>query len=86
MMMSTVIAVALGIAPVNQGGSPAPVNGDYSSEVGRFSQVVDRRGMTHLRGFDRRSGAPFDLALDKSGNVEGTVGDWVVNLHVADVG
>jgi hypothetical protein len=83
MLMSTVVAVALGLAPVSQDGS---VNGDYSAAVGRYSQTIDAQGKTHARGFSRQTGAPYDVAMDKDGNVEAQVGDWIVTFRVRDAG
>jgi hypothetical protein len=82
MLMTTVVAVALGVAPVNQ--DPQPVTGDYSNRIGRYSQVVDRRGTTHVTGRDRL-GTPYDLVMDKHGNVEATVGERVVTFRVKEV-
>lgn len=81
MLMSTVIAVALGLTPVEDSG---PVSGDYSRLVGRYSQAIDLQGNTHLTGFDRHTGARFDLVVDKQGQVEGTVGDFDVSFRVAN--
>ena len=83
MLMSTVVAVALGLAPVKQDGS---VTGDYSHVVGRYSQTVDSLGKIHARGFNRFTGAPYDVAMDKNGNVEAEVGDWIVTFRVRDAG
>jgi hypothetical protein len=79
MLMSTVVAVALGMAPVKQDGT---VTGDYSKIVGRFSQTIDKRGMTRLSGFHRVTGAPFEITIDKDGNVEGTVGELMITFQV----
>jgi hypothetical protein len=84
MFMTTVVAVALGFAPVKQDGSVAPSRDNYSSIVGRYSQTVDRDGTTHLRGFNRITGAPYDLKVKTNGNVEGDVGAWYVQFHVQD--
>lgn len=83
MLMSTVVAVALGLAPVKQDGS---VTGDYSDIVGRYWQTVDAHGKTHARGFNRRTGASYDVAMDKDGNVEAEVGDWIVTFRVRNAG
>ena len=83
MMMSTVIAVALGVAPIKQDGV---VTGDYSRAIGRYSQTIDAKGTTHARGFSRQTGAPYDVALDKDGNVEAQVGDWLITFRVQDAG
>lgn len=79
MLMSTVVAVALGVAQVKEDGS---VIGDYSAVVGRYSQSIDGAGRTHARGFSRLTGAPYDVAVDKDGNVEAKVGDWTVTFRL----
>jgi hypothetical protein len=82
MLMTTIVAVALGVAPVNQ--DPQSVTGDYSSRVGRYSQVVDRRGTTHVTGRDHL-GTPYELVMDKNGNVEATVGERVITFRVKEL-
>jgi hypothetical protein len=79
MLISTVVAVALGVAPVNPDNQV--IAGDYSSQIGRYSQFVDRRGTTHLRGRDAR-GVSYDLVMDRNGFVEASVGDRVVSFRV----
>lgn len=81
MLMSTIVAVTLGMAPIAQDGT---VTGDYSNIVGRYSQTIDRRGTTHLSGFHRVTGAPFEIAVDKDGNVEGIVGDMVITFKARE--
>lgn len=83
MLMSTVLAVALGVAPVNH--DPQSVAGDYSSQVGAYSQFVDRRGTTHVTGRDRR-GRSYELVMDKRGNVEATVGERLITFRVKEQG
>lgn len=79
MLMSTIVAVALGLAPVRPDGS---VSGDYSAVVGRYSQSIDGGGRTHARGFNRLTGAPYDVAMDKDGNVEARVGDRTTTFRI----
>ena len=81
MLMSTIVAVVLGMAPVAQDGT---VTGDYSNIVGRYSQTVDKRGTTRLTGFHRVTGAPFEITIDKDGNVEGEVGDMVITFRARE--
>ena len=81
MLMPTVVAVALGVAPVTQ--DPQPVNGDYSSRIGNYSQSIDRQGTTHVRGRDPR-GRAYELTVDRNGNVEASVGERVVNFRVIE--
>jgi hypothetical protein len=83
MLIPTVVAVALGVAPVNQDVQTQVVSGDYSNRIGRYSQSVDRRGTKHINGRDP-SGAPYELVIDRNGNVEASVGDHVVRFHVKD--
>ena len=85
MLMTTVVAVALGFAPVKQDGSVQPTRDNYSNIIGRYSQTIERDGKTHLRGFNRLTGAPYELTVDTHGQVEGMVGDWYVTFQVKDV-
>ena len=83
MVISAVVAVALGVAPVDQHNPAQIISGDFSNEIGRFSQRTDRRGTTHVRGTDR-PGSSYEITLDRHGNVEAEVGDRVVTFHVQD--
>ena len=85
MLMSTVVAVALGIVPIDRDRAQISSDADYSAQVGRFSQTVDRRGTTYLRGVDAR-GRAYDLVMDKNGYVEANVGEHVVNFRVQQAG
>ena len=85
MMMTTVVAVALGLAPLNEYSDSQIVSGDYSAAVGHYSQTVDRRGATHVRGVDSR-GVPFELVLDRLGYVEALVGPRTVTFRVQEPG
>jgi|KBSMisStandDraft_5_1062788.scaffolds.fasta_scaffold1177571_1 hypothetical protein len=85
MLISTVVAVALGVAPIKQDAPTQIVSGDYSGRIGRYSQSVDGGGATHIIGRDR-NGAPYELTIDRNGNVEGSVANHVVNFHVQDQG
>lgn len=84
MMMSTILAVALGLTPVKEDGRPqvVQVGADATQQIGRYTQTVDRRGLTHVRGFDRL-GREYELTLDGKGKVEGTVGPWSVRFQVS---
>jgi hypothetical protein len=82
MFMTTVLAVALGFAPVNPDGSVAAARDNYAMMIGRYSQTTDRDGTTHLRGFNRLDGAPYDIIVRTNGDVEGDVGGWHVAFHV----
>jgi hypothetical protein len=87
MLMNAVLAVALGLAPMKAGQNVQVIHynpSDYTGLIGRYSQSTDRRGVTHLSGFDRLSGKPFDIAVAQDGQVEGTVGDMYVTFHVSE--
>lgn len=85
MMMTTVVAVALGLTPLNEYNDSQIVSGDYSAAVGRYSQTVDRHGATHVRGIDSR-GVPYELVLDRLGYVEATFGERTVTFRVQEPG
>ena len=81
MLISTVIAVALGVAPVSS--DRQIVSGDYSNKIGRYSQFVDSRGTTHLKGLDR-NGQPYELTIDRNGFVEAGVGENLITFQVQE--
>lgn len=86
MLMSTIVAVAVGITPVKEQGSPQLVQVDeakIAQQVGRFTQEVRKDGSTRVHGFDRL-GRAYELAIDTKGHVQGHVGDWVVTFDVKD--
>lgn len=83
MIVATVIAVVIGLAPVNTAAGPQIVNGDYTALVGHYSKSIDRKGTLRVRGFDPRSGAPYDVSIDQQGAVEATVGEQQVSFRVA---
>lgn len=85
MIMATVVAVALGLTPTRDVGATELVTGDYSAQVGHYSQSIDRRGTTYVKGRDRR-GVAYDLVMDKLGYVEARVGDRVVTFRVQEAG
>jgi hypothetical protein len=87
MIMNAVLAVALGLAPVKSGQEVQVIQynpSDYSGLIGRYNQSTDRGGTTHLSGFDRLTGRPFDIAVAKDGRVEGTVGETYVTFNVSE--
>lgn len=87
MIMNAVLAIALGLTPVQPDKGPQKFSYDdsvYGAKLGSFHQVVDRHGTTHLRGFHRATGEPFDLAVKADGHVEGTVGDTYIIFNVRD--
>ena len=87
MIMNAVLAVALGLAPVKPGLETQVIQfnpTDYSGLIGRYQQSTDRRGTTHLVGYDRLTGRPFDIAVAKNGRVEGTVGETYNTFTVSE--
>lgn len=87
MIMNAVLAVALGLAPVNPSLDTQVIQykaADYAGMIGRYYQSTDRSGTTHLRGFDSVTGRPFDIAVARDGRVEGTVGETVVSFTVSE--
>jgi len=82
MITATIIAVALGMTPVDAGKPAQFVTGNYETMVGRYSQSTDRRGTVHIRGFDPRNGAPYELTINSRGEVEAEVAEHVVNFRV----
>ena len=81
-MMTTVVAVALGVAPVQADGTVQPISASDARRIGRYHESVDDTGTTHLKGFDRRSNAPYHITVNPFGRVEGAVGDMVVSFNV----
>jgi hypothetical protein len=86
MIMSAVVAVALGLTPVAEGPvQTVRVSPDVAAKIGRYSQVTDGRGTTRIRGYDRL-GRPYELVIDKNGHVEAEVGDEIVSFTASEVG
>lgn len=83
MIMSAIVAVALGLTPVQYDGSAVLISRDYSAQVGRYSQFTDRRGTTYVKGRDRQ-GIAYELVMDKHGYVEGQVRERLVSFRVQE--
>ncbi len=86
MLISAIVAVALGVVPVNESKVPQLVQVDeakIADQIGRYRQFQGRDGKTHVRGFDRL-GQWYDLAIDSKGHVAGEVGNLYVTFDVAD--
>ena len=85
MIISAVVAVALGLTPVKESSAPqlVQINASTAAAVGRYKQFTGKDGKTHVRGFDR-VGTPYDLAIDGKGHVEADVGNWHVTFDAAD--
>lgn len=87
MIMNAVLAVALGLTPVKPGLETQVIKfnpTEYAGLIGRYDQKTDRRGITHLTGYDRLTGRPFDIAVAKNGQVEGTVGETYITFTVSE--
>jgi hypothetical protein len=82
-MMTTIVAVALGLAPIGHDGTVQPVSEDQARTIGRFSETTDDTGTTHLTGINRKTGEQFYLTVNPYGRVEGSVGDWAVTFQVS---
>ena len=82
MITATIIAVALGMAPIDTGKPAQVVTGDYATQVGPYAQSTDRRGTVHVRGSDPRNGAPYELTITPRGEVEAEVAERVVSFRV----
>lgn len=85
MVISAVVAVALGLAPIEDVGKPQLIQVDRSmaEAIGRYTQFVDKAGRTHVRGFDRL-GRAYDLTIYSNGHVQGQAGSWDVSFDVKD--
>ena len=83
MLMTTVVAVALGLTPVKD-DSLHRVSGDYSKAVGQYSKTVSPNGAVRLKGYSPAARANYDIIVHKNGDVEGAVGAWTVTFHVSD--
>jgi hypothetical protein len=86
MILNAVLAVALGLAPVKSGQQVQVIQynpSDYAGLIGKYNQSTDRNGNTHLTGYDRLTGRPFDIAVARDGRVEGTVGETYVTFIVS---
>lgn len=82
-MMTTIVAVALGLTPIGQDGTVQPINDDQAEQIGRFSESTDDTGTTHLTGINRDTGETFYLTVNPYGRVEGSVGKWPVTFQVS---
>jgi hypothetical protein len=84
-MMTTIVAVALGLTPVGHDGTVQPISADQERSIGRYSETTDDTGTTHISGINRNTGQTFYLTVNPHGRVEGSVGEWVVTFQVASV-
>ncbi len=80
-MMTTIIAVALGLTPV-QGDTIVQISNQHDKTIGSFTETTDDTGTTHLRGVNRMTGEIYHLTVNPHGRVEGSVGDSVVTFRI----
>lgn len=80
-IMNTVVAVALGLVPVNADGTVPVVGASETREISRLSQSVDVKGTTRLKGYTRTHSKRFDLAVAPDGRVQGIVGDYDISFR-----
>ena len=81
-IMTTIVAVALGLASIGQNGRVELVGEQDIKSIGRYSETIDDTGTTHLRGVNRRTGESFHITVNAFGRVEGAVGEKVVSFQV----
>jgi hypothetical protein len=85
MIINAIIAVALGVSPVSESDFPQLVRVDdrVAARIGKYEQFTDKKGNTHVRGYDRL-GRAYDLTIDRQGQVTGQAGMWEVSFSAAD--
>ncbi|MBV9528001.1 hypothetical protein [Sphingomonas sp.] len=81
MITATIVAVALGLTPVDANNPAQLITNDYQGAVGRYSEQISPKGVVHVRGSDPRTGAPYELTIDRAGYVIATVGDQEVRFR-----
>jgi hypothetical protein len=81
-MMTTIIAVALGLTPVHGDGTVRPISNHDESMIGSFTETVDDTGTTHLRGVNRMTGELYHITVNPHGRVQGSVGGSHVTFNV----
>ena len=82
---STILAVVLGLTPVQDGQVVQIDGGAFAKEIGRYTETTDRHGVRHLRGVDRR-GRAYEATIDKNGRVDATVGENILEFTIVDAG
>ena len=85
-LMTTIVAVALGLTPIPADGKVQPVGDSTAGLIGRYSETTDDTGTTHLKGVNRRTGEVFHITVNPFGRVEGSVGEKLVTFNVATAG
>jgi hypothetical protein len=81
-MMPTIVAVALGLVPIQTDGTVGQLDATDVRRIGHYRESVDDTGTTHLQGMDRASGRPYHITINPFGRVEGSIGDTVVTFTV----
>lgn len=82
MIISAVLAVALGLTPVRETNEPQVVSFDesrISAQLGSYRRSVRNDGSIEVSGYDR-SGRAYKLTISSNGHVTGEVGDWDVTF------
>ena len=82
-LASTILAIALGLTPANDGRVVEADAVAASREIGRFAEQTDANGVRHLRGFDQH-GRAFKVTVGKDGRVQALVGGAVSEFTIAD--
>jgi hypothetical protein len=86
MIISAIVAVAVGVTPVEYSNAPQTVKFDekkIAAQVGPYAQSVRKDGSTQVHGFDRL-GRAYNLNITANGHVTGQVGSWDVTFDVTD--
>ena len=86
MIIATVIAVALGMTPINEDAPEQTVIGQFDSMVGSFTQTSDAHGVIRVRGTHPRTGVPYTLTIDRTGLVHADIGEREVEFRVREIG
>lgn len=82
-LASTIIAVALGLTPVNDGQLVKADSAALARQIGRYAEQTDRLGVRHLRGFDQH-GRAYTASVSRDGRVECLVGGQVIEFTIVD--
>ena len=82
-LASTIIAVALGLTPANDGQPVKVDSAALARQIGRFAEQTDRQGIRRLRGFDQH-GRAYTATVARDGRVECLVGGQVIEFTIVD--
>lgn len=86
MIIATVIAVALGLTPINEANPEQRISGQFDSLVGNYTQTADARGVIRVRGIHPRSGVRYTLTIDRAGFVHADVGEREIEFRAQQIG